>query len=107
MSTTPAKGEISPEVAAAASSASAGRATRAPAIAAVTAAATLPAGRVVSAESSLSCAAIARQTAGARGLARGLAPRESAGATVGLAIARMDIVRIKRADPACAGEARV
>ena len=32
-------------------------------------------------------------------MARGLAPRESAGATVGLAIASMDIVRIKRADP--------
>ena len=101
-STTPAKGEISPEeVAVAASSANAGKATRAPVIAAFTAAATFAAGRVFSAlmTGALLSAAIALQTEAVRDLARGPAPRESAGETMGAANARTDIFRIERALP--------
>ena len=98
-STTPAKGEISPEeVAVAASSANAGKATRAPVIAAFTAAATFARGadllgvddgRLVVGRHRR------RQTEAVRDLARGPAPRESAGETMGAANARTDIFRIE------------
>ena len=74
---------------------------RAPVIAAFTAAATFAAGRVFSAlmTGALLSAAIALQTEAVRDLARGPAPRESAGETMGAANARTDIFRIERALP--------